>query len=222
MKILLEAKNKAQERIKEYLENNASEILANKINNGVKIQKDDKTLLNKKDLNGFMKFASDEARKQTESGASFACIESDAVFGWAMHYFEEDEIVGELYNEDGTKYQSPIPKPQVPKIESPKKVENKQPTLFDLLTENNQEENNEKINSVKKIEEKHEKIEKNVKKTEKIEEKMENNLNLILSNNKIVDKETGEIIEDLNIEKSIHKKSMYKLHSLFEGKIEIQ
>ena len=222
IRLNLETKNKAQEILKEYLENNASEILANKINNGVKIQKDDKTLLNKKDLNGFMKFASDEARKQTESGASFACIESDAVFGWAMHYFEEDEIVGELYNEDGTKYQSPIPKPQEPKIESPKKVENKQPTLFDLLTENNQEENNEKINSVKKIEEKHEKIEKNVKKTEKIEEKMENNLNLILSNNKIVDKETGEIIEDLNIEKSIHKKSMYKLHSLFEGKIEIQ
>ena len=222
IRLNLETKNKAQEILKEYLENNASEILVNKINNGVKIQKDGKTLLNKKDLNGFMKFASDEARKQTESGASFACIESDAVFGWAMHYFEEDEIVGELYNEDGTKYQSPIPKPQVPKIESPKKVENKQPTLFDLLTENNQEENNEKINNVKKIEEKHKKIEKNVKKTEKIEEKMENNLNLILSNNKIVDKETGEIIEDLNIEKSIHKQSMYKLYSLFDGKIEIQ
>lgn len=222
MKILLEAKSKAQERIKEYLENNASEILANKINNGVKIQKDDKTLLNKKDLNGFTKFASDEARKQAGSDASFACIDDDVVFGWATHYFEEDEIVGDLYNEDGTKYQSPIPKPQVPKIESPKKVENKQPTLFDLLTENNQEENNEKINSVKKIEEKHEKIEKNVQKTEKIEEKLENNSNLILSNNKIVDKETGEIIEDLNIEKSIHKQSMYKLYSLFDGKIEIQ
>ena len=74
MKILLEAKSKAQERIKEYLENNASEILANKINNGVKIQKDGKTLLNKKDLNGFTKFASDEARKQAGSDASFACI----------------------------------------------------------------------------------------------------------------------------------------------------
>lgn len=222
IRLNLETKNKAQEILKEYLENNASEILANKINNGVKIQKDGKTLLNKKDLNGFMKFASDEARKQTESGASFACIESDAVFGWAMHYFEEDEIVGELYNEDGTKYQSPIPKPQVPKIESPKKVENKQPTLFDLLTENNQEENNEKINNVKKIEEKYEKIEKNVQKTEKIEEKIENNSNLIFSDNKIVDKETGEIIEDLNIEKSIHKQSMYKLYSLLEGKIEIQ
>lgn len=222
IRLNLETKNKAQEILKEYLENNASEILANKINNGVKIQKDGKTLLNKKDLNGFMKFASDEARKQTESGASFACIESDAVFGWAMHYFQEDEIVGELYNEDGTKYQSPIPKPQTPKVELPKKVENKQPTLFDLLNENNQEENIEKIKNVEKIDEKHEKIEKNMQKTEKFEEKIENNSNLILSNNKIVDKETGEIIEDLNIEKSIHKQSMYKLYSLFDGKIEIQ
>lgn len=221
IRLNLETKNKAQEILKEYLENNASEILANKINNGVKIQKDGKTLLNKKDLNGFMKFASDEARKQTESGASFACIESDAVFGWAMHYFEEDEIVGELYNEDGTKYQSPIPKPQVPKIESPKKVENKQPTLFDLLTENKQENVSENKNVEKSIENV-EKIEKNVQKTEKIEEKIENNSNLIFSDNKIVDKETGEIIEDLNIEKSIHKQSMYKLYSLLEGKIEIQ
>lgn len=221
MKILLEAKSKAQERIKEYLENNASEILANKINNGVKIQKDDKTLLNKKDLNGFMKFASDEARKQAGSDASFACIDDDIVFGWATHYFEEDEIVGDLYNEDGTKYQSPTPKPQTPKVELPKKVENKQPTLFDLLTENKQENVSENKNVEKSIENV-EKIEKNVQKTEKIEEKIENNSNLIFSDNKIVDKETGEIIEDLNIEKSIHKQSMYKLYSLLEGKIEIQ
>ena len=151
IRLNLETKNKAQEILKEYLENNASEILANKINNGVKIQKDGKTLLNKKDLNGFMKFATDEARKQTESGASFACIESDAVFGWAIHYFEEDKIVGELYNEDGTKYQSPTPKPQTPKVELPKKVENKQPTLFDLLTENKQENVSENKNMEKSL-----------------------------------------------------------------------
>lgn len=222
MKILLEAKSKAQERIKEYLENNASEILANKINNGVKIQKDDKTLLNKKDLNRFMKFASDEARKQAGSDASFACIDDDIVFGWATHYFEEDEIVGDLYNEDGTKYQSPIPKPQAPKVELSKKVENKQPTLFDLLTENNQEENIEKIKNVQKTEEKHEKIEKNVQKTEKIEEKLENNSNLIQVNNKIVDKETGEVLSELEIEKSFDKHTMYVLYSLFEGKLEMQ
>lgn len=221
IRLNLETKNKAQEILKEYLENNASEILANKINNGVKIQKDGKTLLNKKDLNGFMKFASDKARKQAGSDASFACIDDDIVFGWATHYFEEDEIVGDLYNEDGTKYQSPTPKLQTQKISQTKKVENKQPTLFDLLTENKQENVLENKNVEKSIE-KVGKIEKYVQKTEKIEEKIENNSNLIISNNKIVDKETGEIIEDLNIEKSIHKQSMYKLYSLFDGKIEIQ
>ena len=221
MKILLEAKNKAQERIKEYLENNASEILANKINNGVKIQKDGKTLLNKKDLNEFMKFASDEARKQAGSGASFACIDDDIVFGWATHYFEEDEIVGDLYNEDGTKYQSPTPKLQTQKISQTKKVENKQPTLFDLLTENKQENVLENKNVEKSIENV-EKIEKNVQKTEKIEEKLENNSNLIQVNNKIVDKETGEVLSELEIEKSFDKHTMYVLYSLFDGKIEIQ
>lgn len=221
MKILLEAKSKAQERIKEYLENNASEILANKINNGVKIQKDGKTLLNKKDLNGFMKFASDEARKQAGSDVNFACIDDDVVFGWATHYFEEDEIVGGLYNEDGTKYQSPTSKLQTQKISQIKKVENQQPTLFDLLTENKQENVSENKNVEKSIENV-EKIKKMCKKLKKLKKKIENNSNLIFSDNKIVDKETGEIIEDLNIEKSIHKQSMYKLYSLLEGKIEIQ
>ena len=60
------------------------------------------------------------------------------------------------------------------------------------------------------------------KKLKKLKKKIENNSNLIFSDNKIVDKETGEIIEDLNIEKSIHKQSMYKLYSLLEGKIEIR
>ena len=57
------ASNEAETRIKEYLQENASEILAEKINNGTKINKNDKVLINKKDLSGFMKFASSEARK---------------------------------------------------------------------------------------------------------------------------------------------------------------
>ena len=40
IKLNLETKNKEQEIIKEYLEENASETLADKINNGVKIQKE--------------------------------------------------------------------------------------------------------------------------------------------------------------------------------------
>jgi len=46
VKLNLIAKGLEQERIKEYLENNVSELLAEKINNGTKITKEDKTLLN--------------------------------------------------------------------------------------------------------------------------------------------------------------------------------
>lgn len=88
-KLNLETKNKAQELVKAYLEENASEILADKINNGVRIQKDGKTLISKKTLDGFMAFATDEARKQAEKSARSACVEDAVVFGWAVHFFEE-------------------------------------------------------------------------------------------------------------------------------------
>lgn len=66
MKLNLDAKTNEERKVKAYLEANASEILTKKINNGVRIQKDGKTLLNKKTLAGFMKFACDEAKKQAE------------------------------------------------------------------------------------------------------------------------------------------------------------
>ena len=68
IKLNLETKNKEQEILKAYLEENASETLADKINNGVKIQKDNKTLINKKTLDTFMKYAYEEARKLAEKG----------------------------------------------------------------------------------------------------------------------------------------------------------
>ena len=85
----LTTKGTEQELIKKYLEENASETLAEKINNGVRIEKDGKTLINKKSLDGFMKYATDEAKKLAERGASAACVRSVVVFGWAIHYFEE-------------------------------------------------------------------------------------------------------------------------------------
>ena len=105
----LTAKGVEQELIKKYLEENASETLADKINNGVRIEKDGKTLINKKSLDGFMKYAADEAKKLAEKGASAACVRSDVVFGWAIHYFEEESIMGKLYNEDGSEYKAPKP-----------------------------------------------------------------------------------------------------------------
>ena len=43
----------------------------------------------------------EEARKLSAKGATSACVKDEIVFGWAMHYFEENEIIGKLFNEDG-------------------------------------------------------------------------------------------------------------------------
>ncbi len=45
------------------MEQNASEVFAEKINNGVRIEKDGKTLINKKDLDGFWAYACKKARE---------------------------------------------------------------------------------------------------------------------------------------------------------------
>ena len=153
MKLNLEAKTKEQELVKQYLEENASQTLAEKINNGVSIEKDGKRLTNKKTLDSFMKYASDEARKLASKGANCACVEDKVVFGWAIHYFEEDSIEGTLYNEDGTEYK-PAPKftpAKVKKVE-PEKPKQQQVSLFDfmdseqkedLMTDNTSEEDDE-------------------------------------------------------------------------------
>ncbi len=136
MKLNLDAKTNEERKVKAYLEANASEILADKINNGVRIQKDGKTLLNKKTIAGFMKYACDEAQKQAEKGAQYACIDDDVVYGWAVHYFEEDSIEGTLYNEDGTEYKkqpSVAAKAPAVKYTQPKPQPKPQMSMFDLL-----------------------------------------------------------------------------------------
>ncbi len=133
----------AEQRIKNYLEQNVSDDLADKINNGVQIEKDGKTLLSKKTLTGFMRYATDEARKLAEKGASCACVEDSVVFGWAIHYFEEDSIEGTLYNSDGSVYSAPKPqksstsKPaalkEVKPITKPKEKTLEQMSVFEFL-----------------------------------------------------------------------------------------
>ena len=141
IKLNLKAESPEFEVLKTYLEENASEILAGKINNGVHIEKDGKTLINKKTLETFMNYAQCEAQKLAAKGARYACIKSDIVFGWAIHYFEEDSIEGTLYNEDGTPYKATpkvTPKPVKPVpatvVTKPTKPETKQFTLFDLVS----------------------------------------------------------------------------------------
>lgn len=138
MELNLTAQNKQEELILNYLQNNASETLADKINNGTPFEKDGKPLLNKKTLAGFMKYACDEARKLAEKGANSTFIDDQTVYGWAIHYFEEDSIEGTLYTLDGAEY-----KPTVKRIESNavkakpeyKKQENVQFSFFDNLSE---------------------------------------------------------------------------------------
>ena len=138
MQLNLTAQNKQEELVLKYLQDNASETLADKINNGTPFEKDGKPLLNKKTLAGFMKYACDEARKLAEKGANSAYIDDQTVYGWAIHYFEEESIEGTLYTIDGAEY-----KPTVKRVTSnavkakpePKKQENVQFSFFDILTE---------------------------------------------------------------------------------------
>ena len=140
IKLNLTPQNKQEELILNYLQNNASETLADKINNGTPFEKDGNPLLNKKTLSGFMKYACDEARNLAEKGANSACIDDATVYGWAIHFFEEDSIEGTLYTIDGAEYK-PAPKkavntkPVTPKPQ-PQKQQSLQFSLFDKFDEN--------------------------------------------------------------------------------------
>ena len=142
MKINLTAANKQEELILHYLENNASETLADKINNGTPFEKDGKPLINKKTLSGFMKYACDEARKLAAQGANCACVEDSTVYGWAIHYFEEESIAGTLYTIDGEEYKPVVAKPKTtqkstytPTSTAKPKPHNLQFSIFDRLDE---------------------------------------------------------------------------------------
>ena len=151
MELNLTAQNKQEELVLKYLQDNASETLADKINNGTPFEKDGKPLLNKKTLAGFMRFACDEARKLAEKGANSACIDYATVYGWAINYFEEESIEETLYTIDGAEY-----KPTVKRVESnavkakteQKKQENVQFSFFDNLTEQEVKEHETDYSSV--------------------------------------------------------------------------
>ena len=157
MQLNLIAERQEERLIKQYLEENASEVLAEKINNGVQIEKDGKQLINKKTLSGFMKYACKQAQEQSPKGAASACIDNETVYGWAVHYFEEDSIEETLYNQDGTEYKAVKPKPITP-VQTPVKTAPKKPegpvqfSLFDLAEEEVKEEKQESVEEVTETE----------------------------------------------------------------------
>ena len=224
IKLNLQTSNKQEEIIKDYLQNNVSEVLADKINNGVKIIKDNKTLINKKTLAGFMKYAYEEARKLAEKGTNCACIEDKVVFGWAIHYFEEDTIEGNLYNEDGTEYkvEKPITKPTT-KVETKpqqKKVESKQSTLFDLMNLEQAKEDNLSYKAQLATYSQPDQLE------DEEENEFDNDEEAIIEekqeiNNTKIDFETGEVLDkEITIQNQTFDKFQLKTISvLLDGKV---
>lgn len=133
IKLNLQAENDCQQSIKDYLEDNVSEILAEKINNGVPVEKDGKTYINRKTLSMFWRYACERVTKESKE-----YVANETVFGWAIHYFEESDIIGKLYNEDGTEYKPAPPpiqhKPYTPPVAPPvKKPVKPQISLFDFM-----------------------------------------------------------------------------------------
>ena len=133
----LEAKNPAQELILQYLEQNASESLTERINAG------------KHTLQDCFDYIRNEAKKQAVNGV--AAIEDRQVYGWATHYFDEDGNPGDApkvetptaYNVTGPKpvrivreAKTDAPKTEAPKAK-PKKTEAEQITgqtsIFDFI-----------------------------------------------------------------------------------------
>ena len=188
-KLNLATKNEEQERIKAYLEENASEALITKINEGIEIVKDNKLVVNKKDLDGFMNFAYEEASKLNTNKNRVLAISKDTVFGWAIHYFEEGSIEGTLYNLDGTEYKPVIKKEEKPKVEvkkEPEKPKNTQGSFFDFtdIEEPKQEEFKPIQEEIIEYEEPDELFDDT---TEKVPVKR-------INENTIIDLKTGEVI----------------------------
>ena len=234
MKLNLETKTKEQEILKQYLEENVSELLAEKINNGVKIQKDNKTLLNKKNLDTFIKYASEEARKLAEKDANCACIEDKTVFSWAIHYFEENDIVGNLYNEDGTEYNVEVKKttPKTEPKKQEKKPEKQQATLFDLMsfdTAQNQEKIEENEQTTEELNEppiEYDEVEETDNDIEdfseqEIDKELDKVANeIVIDSNVQIDKQTGEVLSQIEAETpTIDKDYMKMLYVLLDGKL---
>ena len=168
MELNLRANTPSEQKILEYLQNNASETLANKINNGTPFEKNGNPLLNKKTLAGFMKYACEEARKTVESGSSSACIEDSVVYGWAVHYFEEESIEGTLYTLDGEEYKPAVKAKNAQKSTytptSAPKQQNQQASLFDIISQENNV-----VYTTKQEQPIFQKKEKSLKETPKIE-----------------------------------------------------
>ncbi len=144
-KLNLQSDDFYMSKVIKFLEENASETIADKINNGVFIEKDGKRLLNKKDINGFDEYIYTLAEKLVaeKKGKQRVRVTNTEVYEWALEYFDDDTIEGTLYNEDGTEYKPPKPvtPPKPATTYTPPKPQPKpQMSLFELMENSANEE----------------------------------------------------------------------------------
>ncbi len=112
-KIKLKAEDSNQQIILDYLEKNSSDSLAERINTGSKTIKQ------------CWNYILSEARKSAKGNCAF--VDDTTVFGWAVHFFEEDTIKGDEFNGSSkvevttsaaasTEPSTPRPVPKVKKV----------------------------------------------------------------------------------------------------------
>lgn len=101
----LKARNGTEQIIVDYINQNASDVLCKKIK------------ASGKTMAGCMDFIRNEAKKKAVNGC--ACIEDKEVFGWAIHYFEEESLNEEKKSTENkpvvkaeVKEKKPSPKPK--------------------------------------------------------------------------------------------------------------
>lgn len=76
-RITIEAKDGAERKVKAYLEANASDRLAGRINRCGK------------SLADALRHAGEQARKAAGGAGGCVCAEDEDVFGWVVHFFED-------------------------------------------------------------------------------------------------------------------------------------
>ena len=101
----LKARNGTEQIIVDYINQNASDVLCEKIK------------ASGKTMAGCMDYIRNEAKKKAVNGC--ACIEDKEVFGWAIHYFEEESLSEEKKPTENkpvvkaeVKEKKPSPKPK--------------------------------------------------------------------------------------------------------------
>lgn len=127
MKLALKASNDTEKRVLDYLEANASEVLREKIGAG------------KKTLAGALKYAQEEAKKLAK-GAGSLCVEDATVFGWVVHYFEEESLGEKAKTKPGVKLPggvkvtAPVPKkPELKRVPVKAAADEKHLSMFEAL-----------------------------------------------------------------------------------------